>query len=244
MARIRGRPQVSSSHTGEQPFNNSFVRYLSRWIYYNLNPTVSGQWTLELLVNDTVMVEAPFTVLDPGEVPTNRPPAAVTAAFDPPAPGTNDVIFCRLTVPLIEDPDYDLVSYRYQWSVDGQSLRDVTNAAFADAIPYGLASPGSLLSCTITPFDGQGFGPPTTIQVTMPGGVPDPVTLLVTRDGVGQVLLHWPAAQFVYRLESTATPEVSNSWNPVGSTPSTNGSEWVVSLPISPSRSFFRLRWP
>jgi len=25
------------------------------------------------------------------------------------------VVFCRLTVPLLEDPDYDLIRFRFQW---------------------------------------------------------------------------------------------------------------------------------
>ena|SRR6266404_3720664 len=65
--------------------------------------------TNELSINGQAQVRAPFLVVNGGTVPTNHPPNAVTAAFDPAAPGTNDAVFCRLTVPLLEDPDFQLL---------------------------------------------------------------------------------------------------------------------------------------
>src|SRR5207237_7298651 len=208
------------------------------------SPDVAGAWTLELSVNDQVMVQAPFTVLNAGGVPTNRPPAGVTARFDPPVPGTNDVVFCRLNVPLLDDPDYDLVRFRYEWKVNGQLLRDVTNAAFSDAIPRGSAPPGAVLSCTATPFDGQAFGPSTTIQVSIPGGVPTPIRLTIYPEGANQVSLHWPTCQFYFVLEKTSNLLSSSSWTLVIDTPATNANELVVTRSVTPEPRFFRLRWP
>src|SRR5262249_9143994 len=147
----------------------SFFRYATWWVWYGLALDTKGMWSLELSINGQVQVVAPFLVVDGGTAPTNHAPNGVTAAFDPPSPGTNDVVFCRLTVPLLEDPDYDLMRYRYQWSVDGVPIRDVTSAAHADAVPRGVALPGGVLSCTATPFDGALYGPPVTVQVAIPG---------------------------------------------------------------------------
>jgi len=228
--------------SGAQPYNNSAARYGAWWVWYGLSPDTAGAWTLEMSVNGQVIVQAPFTVLNAGGVPTNRPPAAVTASFDPPAPSTNDVIFCRLTVPLTVDPDYDLMRFRYQWKLNGQPLRDETNAAFADAVPSGSVTPGALLSCTVTPFDGQAFGPSTAIQVSIGGGVPPRVSLTLIREGPDQISLRWPVSQFNYVLETTTN--VFKSWTVFNSTPTNNGSEYVVTTPVPVAPHFFRLRWP
>ena len=39
------------------------------------------------------------------------------------------------------DPDYDIVSYRYRWTVGGRVVRQVTTAALTDAIPTGSVLP-------------------------------------------------------------------------------------------------------
>jgi hypothetical protein len=98
---------------------NPFYRYSTWWLWQGLDPDGAGTWTFELSVNDSVMVKAPFIVINSGGIPTNHPPASITAALDPPRPTTNDVVFCRIRAPMLADPDYDLMSYRFDWQVNG-----------------------------------------------------------------------------------------------------------------------------
>ena len=233
--------QTEFFNSGSQAYGNPFYRYSSFWVWYGLDPDVAGAWTLELSVNGQVMVQAPFTVLDTGGVPTNHTPGSVTAALDPASPGSDDVVFCRLTVPLLIDPDYDLVSFRYQWRVNGQLIRDTTNAAFSDALARSAAPPGGLLTCTVTPYDGQVFGPEATAQAVV-GGTQIQLTILPA--GAGQVSIHWPMSQVSYTLESTSSLAAPSSWTGVTDSPAPSGSEWVVTTSITSEPRFFRLRWP
>ena len=216
--------------------NTSAFRYATWYIWYSLLLDTSGTWTLELSIDGQVMLRAPFLVVDAGTAPTNHAPHAVTAAFDPPSPGTNDVVFMRLTVPLLEDPDYDLMRYRYQWSIDGTTIRDVTIAAHSDAIPRVAAS-GSVLSCTATPFDGMAYGPPVTVQ-TVIGGLGPQLTAQVV---VGSnVVISWPtsAAGYVLQSSSTLSP---NDWQVINTSPVVVGGQYQITNSGLGSR-FYRLK--
>ncbi len=221
--------------------NSSSYRYSSWWLWYSLNPDTVGTWTLELSVNGQVMVSAPFTVLNIGGIPTNHPPAQITMGFDPPWPTTNNAVFCRLQVPLLEDQDYDLVSYLYQWRANGQTIRTVTNAAFSDAIPRNLLHPGDLLTCTVTPYDGTTFGSPTVAQTLIAGGAPIQLTALNVSQN--QIAIRWPTSQFNYVVEFvTNLPSVTWTTLTNGSTIVSNQN--VLTMTNTGERMFFRLRWP
>lgn len=132
---------------------------------------IPGAWTVEFRINNEVVVAAPVTVLPEPDPGFNRPPAPVTLAFDPPSPAPDDVLFCRVQTDLVhDDPDYDVVSYRYEWDIDGAPVRDVTSAGQSDAIPAALATPGALVACRVTPTDGVASGTPVdlVVQVAMP----------------------------------------------------------------------------
>jgi hypothetical protein len=64
----------------------------------------------------------------------------------------------RLAAAGNEDPDYDIVRYRYRWTVGGRVLRQVTSAALSDALAKGRARPGETVSCEVTPSDGRRAG--------------------------------------------------------------------------------------
>ncbi len=120
---------------------------------------VEGEWHIEYSLNDRVVALAPFTVLAAGASATNRPPRPITVAFDPPDPTPGEVIFCRITSPQVfNDPDYDIVRYRYLWQINGRTVRDLVSAGFADAIPHDVGSVGDLVTCTVTPSDGKSDG--------------------------------------------------------------------------------------
>src|SRR6185503_6099418 len=87
------------------------------------------------------------------EIVNHAPLPLASAMIDPSSPSDADVIFCRATPGSLYrgDPDYDIVRYRYVWTVNGATVRDVTSAALSDAIPK--VAGGSGVRCTVTPMD-------------------------------------------------------------------------------------------
>ena len=66
---------------------------------------------------------------------------------------------CLVRTSLVtEDPDYDVVSYRYRWTVGGQLVRSVRSAALTDVLRKGSATRGRELQCSVTPTDGTRDG--------------------------------------------------------------------------------------
>ncbi|MGH9935618.1 MAG: peptidoglycan DD-metalloendopeptidase family protein, partial [Blastocatellia bacterium] len=159
------RPDGSVALDRSGPFNNNalFRKATYSWSY-NFNLDVMGVWRLQLDINNQMVVDAPFQVVASANQITNQPPNAISVALDPPAPQASQAVFCRVNTSLLfEDPDYDLVRYRYQWRVNGVVARDVTSAALSDAIPKDLARNGDQLTCAVTPSDGQLSGPEATV---------------------------------------------------------------------------------
>jgi hypothetical protein len=129
---------------------------------YNITFNVTGTWHILVDLNGQPVAEAPLTVVASADQIVNRPPNPITAAIDassasPPTPA--DVLFCRVNTSLVnEDPDYDIVRYRYQWRVNGAVVRDVTSAALSDALPGKSAHLDDIVSCSVTPSDGKVSG--------------------------------------------------------------------------------------
>jgi uncharacterized protein (TIGR03437 family) len=160
------RPDGAQSLTFGNNLNNSI--YFRRANYYfsaNVNLTQTGTWRIVFEINDQPIVDVPFEVVADASQIANRPPLPINAIFDPPTPGANDVIFCRVLTSLFRrDPDYEIMRYRYHWRVNENIVRDVTSAALSDAIPRGSANNGDLVECEVTPSDGQLSGESVTIQ--------------------------------------------------------------------------------
>ena len=156
--------------TGDTPLNNAASRFSYYYFRYIANLSTVGTWHVEMLVNGTSLITAPLEVVDSAANIANRPPFPLDGVtFDPPQPTVNDVVFCRLPRGVvIRDPDYDVVRYRYQWTVNGNTVRDVTTAGRADAIPLGTLHGGETLNCTVTPSDGTASAVSSSTTVTIP----------------------------------------------------------------------------
>ena len=129
-----------------------------------------GGWTLRYSLDGTVLAEAPFDVVATARQAHNGPPRPVTASLEPAAPRAGEVVVCRVSTSLVvEDPDYDIVRYRYRWTAGGRPLRQATSAALSDALRNDAARPGETLSCEVTPSDGKLRGPTTSVTATLPG---------------------------------------------------------------------------
>ena len=85
----------------------------------------------------------------------NRPPNAIEVELVPPVPSPASVVQCRVRTSLVtEDPDYDIVRYRYRWTVGGRLVRSVTSAALSDVLRQGAALAGKWFSAR-SPGDGE-----------------------------------------------------------------------------------------
>ncbi|MGE0481486.1 MAG: peptidoglycan DD-metalloendopeptidase family protein [Phycisphaerae bacterium] len=162
--------------SGNLNFNNS-VRYRHFWFWTNWNipamRSIAGEWRIQQYVNGVLLVDAPVTVVATRDPAFNRPPEPITVSFDPASPAAGQVLFCRVNSSLtLDDLDWDIVRYRYVWTVGGTPVRDVTSAALSDAIPRTLLPTGCQpIMCTVTPSDGRGgVGAPASAMTTVTGG--------------------------------------------------------------------------
>jgi murein DD-endopeptidase MepM/ murein hydrolase activator NlpD len=179
--------------------NPEFFRHQKSWFGFEFPPMtpVPGTWRIEFSLNGLLMIDAPFEVVAGVADPDfNRPPQPITIAFDPPAPNINDVVFCRVHTPsgpAKEDLDWDIVRYRYEWKVNGITVRDITNAAQSDAIPHHTACGDSTLTCTVTPSDGVVAGAPATVSIVVSGPHSPDVNCdgAVNADDLVAVILGW-----------------------------------------------------
>jgi len=97
----------------------------------------------------------------------NHAPNAIAVALVPAAPSPQGVVQCRVRTSLVtEDPDYDIVSYRYRWTVGGRPVRSVTSAALSDVLRQGAAAAGKDVRCAVTPSDGRVFGQTASVTAT------------------------------------------------------------------------------
>ena len=70
---------------------------------------------------------------------------------------------------MTEDPDFEIVRYRYRWTSGGRLVRQVTSAALSDVLRNNAARPGEALTCEVTPSDGRLRGPSASARATLPG---------------------------------------------------------------------------
>ena len=136
----------------------------------DLNLSTTGGWRFQLEFDDAPVVDAPFRVVSSAKQIVNRPPSKIGLRLSP-APTAGEVATCEvLTSSIGEDPDYDLVSYRYEWRSGSKLLRSVTSAASTDLLAADLVHAGDRLSCRVTPSDGRRAGPPAVARAVVGGG--------------------------------------------------------------------------
>lgn len=142
-------------------FTNSDVYFLAYGVFpLEVNLDTPGNWRLRAEIDGNVVVDAPFKVVANAKQVKNRPPNKVTAKLSPKSPVEGQIMTCEVQTSLVtEDPDYDVMSYRYEWKVNGRVARFITSAALSDLLPAGAAKGNDKVSCKVTPFDGQKSGP-------------------------------------------------------------------------------------
>jgi peptidase M23-like protein len=134
-----------------------------------LDLTITGEWRFQLELDGMPVVDAPFRVVASPKQVVNRPPSKIGLLLSP-APVAGEVVACEVLTSLIgEDPDYDLVRYRYEWRSGSKLLRSVTSAALTDLLAADLVHAGDHLTCRVTPSDGKRFGPPAAAKAVVGG---------------------------------------------------------------------------
>ena len=161
------RPDGGVAYDGAMTVSGSRVGWATRRLRL---PLTVGRWLLRYEVGGRSVAEAPFDVVARAHQVVNRPPSPIGATLQPAAPTAADVVFCVVATSLVnEDPDYDIVRYRYRWSAGGRVLRQVTSAALSDAIRKGAARPGGTVTCEVTPSDGRLRGPKAVASAAVIG---------------------------------------------------------------------------
>lgn len=152
--------KVAAEITGV--FGAPFQRLALALLHFDVNLDTLGNWRLRYEINGETVVDAPFRVVGTSKQVKNRPPKKVTARLSPRSPVEGQVMTCEVQTSLVtEDPDYDIVSYRYEWKVNGRVVRRVTSAALTDLLPAGTAKGKDKVSCRVVPSDGKKSGPAT-----------------------------------------------------------------------------------
>ena len=122
-----------------------------------------ARWRLVVDLDGKVLADAPFDVVAAKGQARNRAPRPVSVELVPAAPSASRPVQCLVRTSLVtEDPDFEIVRYRYRWTVDGRLMRAVQSAALSDVLRKGLAGGGKRVRCSVTPSDGRLSGPPAT----------------------------------------------------------------------------------
>jgi hypothetical protein len=126
------------------------------WFAHRLPLNRVGTWRVVVTHGATTIVDAPFAVVAQRSRIRNRAPSPVDVELLPAAPSPLAAVECRLRTSLAtEDPDFDIVSYRYRWTVGGKLVRAVRSAALSDVLRKGAATSGETVRCSVTPSDGR-----------------------------------------------------------------------------------------
>ncbi len=159
--------------SGTVTSQNPFFRWMWLWWAYPVNLDAIGTWHVLLDIKGSTLVDAPFDVVASAEEIVNRAPYPIGIELWPRTPRSTNVVICRvLTDLVVDDPDYDIVRYRYVWKLNGNVVRDVTTAGHADVFPRDTAPNGSMLSCEVTATDGTDSAP-TVVDSVRIGWMPE-----------------------------------------------------------------------
>ncbi|TAH38486.1 MAG: M23 family metallopeptidase [Planctomycetota bacterium] len=201
--------------SGDLPQNNPIEWPWFNGFWYFWIPdmhSITGTWHWRHIVNGVEHVRSPIEVVAARVPGFNRAPLPIDVELEPAAPAPEDAILCRvLTDAVVDDPDYDVLTYRYTWTVDGVVARAVEHAAHADALPGGSAAAGQSVQCTVRASDSLLEGG-AALDVLVLGGAP--LELAAPEPGTAGTANTWPldgaAAGAAVYLAYALTPGSAN----------------------------------
>lgn len=110
----------------------------------------TGTWPLRVSLDGVPLVDASLRVVAKASQIRNRPPFPVTTQVT----RSGDLAQCTITSAFaVRDPDFDVVSYRYRWTVGTTVLRTVRSAMLSDLVR--VPASGVTPRCSVTPSDGH-----------------------------------------------------------------------------------------
>jgi alpha-tubulin suppressor-like RCC1 family protein len=90
----------------------------------------------------------------------NTPPRGTAVSIS--ASGADSELVCVIDTEAYDAED-DLISYSFEWTVDGEPFTDTDSTTHADDTVAGSATTeGEEWTCTVTPYDGDAWGAPAT----------------------------------------------------------------------------------
>lgn len=97
----------------------------------------------------------------------NSLPTVANISLNPSTPTTGDGLQCIVDAPSLDD-DGDSISYTIDWTVNGSTyLGGATTLVTNDTIPVGITQSSEVWECTLTPNDGDGNGPSSTVSTVI-----------------------------------------------------------------------------
>jgi hypothetical protein len=90
----------------------------------------------------------------------NTPPRGTAVSIT--ASGTDSELVCVIDTEAFDAED-DLISYSFEWTVDGEPFTDTDSTTHSgDTVDGASTTEGEEWACTVTPNDGDAWGAPTT----------------------------------------------------------------------------------
>ncbi len=168
------RPNGTNGFVSKKdPFGTTtYLKWWSgKWLWNtSIFDGIVGTWTMRFVVNDESLIEVPFEVVNEFDPTWNRPPEPIAIDLLPIEASHENVLTCEVTTDLIKDDlDWDLVSYRYLWSVGERVLRDITTTGRADHLARLEVCQGAVVTCSVTPSDGTDLGGSVTASMRLFG---------------------------------------------------------------------------
>jgi hypothetical protein len=148
------RPDGSAAWSRSGPLTWPLIRGTTRARWgMRLDLDAPGRWRILFALGGGTLVDAPLDVVATRAEVLNRAPNAISVDAVR-HPGGASECFVRTSL-ATEDPDFELVRYRYRWTVAGALVRDVVSAGLSDVLSrdHGQAT------CSVTPSDGKLEGP-------------------------------------------------------------------------------------
>jgi len=174
--RVRGPGGGVVFESGPWDFGNDGpIAWYFDWYFVDvaLLGNQNGAYRFQLDLGGQQVIDAPFTIVASGGL-ANRPPNALQgAAIAPAQPEEGEVIACEVDLPLVnDDPDFDVLTFEYVWTVDGAEVRRVTSTGHKDVLPRTAASAGQVVRCAVSASDGAFTTAQVAAQATVRSACP------------------------------------------------------------------------
>lgn len=130
--------------------------------WYINNP---GIWTIKIYYKNRLLKEIPLKAIDQNDpVPGNAPPGKIKKARIKTVKSAEYMVYtCEIDYPVQAfDPDLDKVYYKYEWFINGKSVRNILSASLADYL-VGDYNKSDTISCKVTLYDGELYSEPVEI---------------------------------------------------------------------------------